>query len=308
MKKLRHILLLFCLFSLSACLIDKDPLETRSQTMLVEPGDIVVVSFLTDTLLVYGRNGTLKRSLYQLEVAADTINGIAWSSSTNEILLSIDGTPDRIEAFSVVTGRVRNFYNNILYFAGAPGAIAQLRDSRDIIASEGATIERFSATGIREVHTGVWPSNIIANTTQISSLSSGNWLACSTAAGVAIIPDSTTSLSAIATVTGPAGATVAQGCAELSNGNIVVSWAGASDFIYTYDSSLGNGTAIVDNVQSTFQDPRGIAIGENDEIYVADAARNRIVQLDATGEVIREFGGGVLNQPRHILVVPQFRP
>jgi hypothetical protein len=55
-----------------------------------------------------------------------------------------------------------------------------------------------------------------------------------------------------------------------------------------------------------FGDPRGIAIGENDEIYVAEGTRNVIVELDTLGNVIREFGNAYLQSPRALIVIPAF--
>lgn len=268
-----------------------------------------MVSFNADSVVIFDSAGNLKRVLYQVPTAIDTIGGIAWNGATNEILLSIDGTPDRIEAVSVLTGISRSFYNNTTLFTGTPLGIAYLPISGDVIASEGATIERFTSSGIREVHGAIWPTNVHANASQIIPLANGNWLSCSSSAGVRITPDSITALGAIATATGPTGATISFGCAELSNGTIVVAWNGAAaDHVYTYAPDLSGGTAIVNNNQSLLSDPRGVAIGENDEIYIADGTRNVIVQLDASGNVIREFGNSILNSPRHLLVIPSFTP
>lgn len=308
MKMLNTFLFLISLLTLTSCLIDQDPKATNS-SLLVARGDIAVVSVNTDSVIIFDSNGNLKRVLYQVPTAADTIAGIAWNSTTNEILITIDGTPDRIEAISILTGLSRSFYNNVAFFTGTPLSIAQLPVSGDIIASEGATIERFSTSGIRETYGAIWPTNVQANSQQISPLSTGNFIQCSSSAGVRITPDSTTSLAAVATVTGPVGATASYGCNELSDGTIVVSWAGAAaDYIYTYSPTLTGPTAIINNMQSLLSDPRQIAVGENDEIYVADAARNLVVQLDASGNVIRQFGNSVLSSPRYLLVIPAITP
>lgn len=303
-----NIVALFLLCFLSACIVDQEPEPTNSE-LLVTRGDIVVVSYNTDTLAVFDQSGSFKRILYQVPTAADNIAGIAWLETSNEILISIDGTPDRIEAISILTGDSRNFYNNVTYFTGTPLGLTQLKNSTDVIASEGATIERFNASGIRETFGAIWPANVHANATSIQGLANGNWLSCSSSAGLRISPDSTSALAAIATATGPVGATASYGCHELSNGTIVVSWNGAAaDHVYTYSATLTGATAIVNNIQSTLSDPRGVAIGENDEIYVADATQNKIVEMDSSGNVIRQFGNGILNAPRHVLVVPAFSP
>ncbi len=209
---------------------------------------------------------------------------------------------------SVITGTSRNFYNNVTFYTGTSLALVQLKTSSDVIVSEGATIERFTTEGIRETW-AVWPATVHANSQQIAALASGNWLSCSSTAGLRISPDSTTALAAVVTQTGPVGATASYGCAELSDGTLVVSWNGAAvDYVYTYNSSLAGGTAIINNVQSTFSDPRGIAVGENDQIYIVDGTMNKVVELDMSGNVIRQFGTSILNAPRFILVVPALNP
>lgn len=307
-KFLSNLFLLTLILSCSGCLIKEEPKATYSE-LLVTRGDIVVASFTSDSLVVFGPDGTFKRVLYQLPNPTwDAITGITWLAETNEVLIAIDGTPDRVEAFSILTGLVRNFYLNGTYLTGTPLLIAQLKNSGDVIVSEGATIERFSYTGLREIWTTIWPTNVHANSQQLVGLSNGNWLSCSstTLSGIRITPDSTTDLTAAATATSAIVATTqSYGCGELSDGTIVVAWNGTSDAIQTYSSTLTGATTIISNAM-VFTDPRGIAIGEGDEIYVADASRNMIVEIDRSGNVIREFGKSYLQSPRAIMVVPAF--
>jgi hypothetical protein len=305
-KFLSNFYLFALILSCSGCLIKEEPKATYSE-LLVTRGDIVVASFTSDSLVVFGPDGTFKRVLYQLpNTVGDTITGITWLEETNEILIAVDGTPDRVDALSVLTGISRNFYNNTTYLTGTPLLIAQLKTSSDVIVSEGATIERFSYNGIRETWTTIWPTNVHANAQQLVALTNGNFLSCSSTAGLRITPDSTTVLTAVATASSAIVATTASyGCGALSDGTIVVAWNGTSDAIQTYSSTLTGATTIVSNAV-VFGDPRGIAIGEGDEIYVADAARNMIVEIDSTGNIIREFGNSYLQSPRAIMVVPAF--
>ena len=311
-KNIQTILYLFTLTMLTACLTDSKPKATNSD-LLVTRGDLIVVSFNTDSLVVFDSQGKLKRVLYTLaNPAGDSIGGIGWLADTNEVLIAVDGTPDRIEAISIVTGLARNFYLNTANFTGTMIGIAQLKGaSTDVIATEGTTLERFNAAGIRRTNGANWPLTIAAphtNHQQIIGLSTGNWLSCSgTATATTRITTAafTTAPTQVASVTAPAGTTLAQGCNELSDGRIVVSWAGAAtDIITVYSSTLTAGVNIVNNIQSTFSDPRNVAVGEYDEIYIPDATRNMIVQIDDTGTVIKEFGNSVLNSPRAIMVVP----
>ncbi len=165
--------------------------------------------------------------------------------------------------------------------------------------SEGPTIERFSVNGIRETWTTIWPTSVHLNTQQLVGLSNGKWLSCSSTAGLRVTPDSTTSLTATATVTSLIAATTA------TYGWIVVGWNGTTDTIQTYTSTLTGATTLISNT-AVFGDPRGIAIGENDEIYVAEGTRNVIVELDTLGNVIREFGNAYLQSPRALIVIPAF--
>ena len=267
----------------------------------------MVASFTSDSLVVFDADGTFKKVLYQLpNTVGDAIAGLAWLPDTNEILISVDGTPDRIDAFSVVNGTVRTFYTNTTYLTGTPLGIAQLKDSSDIIISEGATIERFSPNGIRETWTTIWPTNVHANSQQLVGLSTGNWLSCSSTAGLRLSPDSVTNLTAVATaVSGIAATTASYGCAELSDGRIVVGFNGTTDTLRIYDAGISTYSLLISNL-TTLGDPRGIAIGEDDEIYVADATRNMIVELDTDGNVVREFGNSYLQSPRSLIVIPDF--
>lgn len=266
----------------------------------------MATSVTSDSVVVFSPNGTFKRVLYQLPVTADAIGGIAWLGETNEILITVNGTPDRIDAVNVSTGAVRSFYTNTTYYTGTPLSIAVLPDSGDVISSEGATIERFSPNGIRETWTTIWPTNVHTNSQQLVGLSTGNWLSCSSTAGLRISPDSTTDLTAVATATSAIGATTASyGCGELSDGTIVVAWNGTSDAIQTYSSTLTGATTLISNA-AVFGNPRGIAIGPNDEIYVAETTRNLIIQIDTDGNVVREFGNSYLQAPSHLIVIPAF--
>lgn len=289
------------LLLVSACLLQEDPKPTSSN-LLVQTGDLVVVSFTNDTLVVFDSKGNLKRTLYTLANTAESITGITWLSSSNEILISIDGGTDRIEAISIIDGTSRYFYLNTTYYTGTLLGIGEING--DIVANETATLERFNSNGIRKTGTA-WPG-AVPSVQKAMTLANGDWLSCSSTAGLRVNPDSMTSIAATSSLASQGGIAASWGCGQLSNGRIVASWNGASDYVYSYNETLADPVALVDNVASTLSDPRGVGIGPDDEIYVADATGNKIVQLDADGEVIRVFGTNVLQGPRHVLVVPEF--
>jgi hypothetical protein len=299
---------LFLLCFLTSCLVKDDPKPTYSELMVAR-GDLVVTSFTNDSLVVFSSNGTFKKVLYQLPNAvSDSISTISWLPETNEILMAIEGTPDRVDAFSVVTGNVRNFYINTTYLTGTILGITQLKNSSDILVSEGTTVERFSSNGTRETWTTIWPSNVHANNQQLVGLSTGRWLSCSSTVGVRIYPDSTTAMAVVSSVTGAIAATTASfGCGELSDGRIVVAWNGTNDALQVYSATLTGVQTMFANNPAVLADPRGLAIGENDEIYVTDGTRNVVVEIDpATNEKVREFGNQYLQSPRSILIIPDF--
>lgn len=297
---------LFLLCFLTSCLVKQDPEPTHSELMVTR-GDLVVTSYTNDSLVSFKENGSFKKVLYQLPNAADNITTITWLPQTNEILMAIEGTPDRVDAYSVVTGTVRNFYINTTYLTGTIMGITQLKNSGDVLVSESTTIERFSNNGTRETWATIWPSNVHTANQQLVGLSTGNWLSCTTALGVRVYPDSTTAMAVVSSVTSAiAATTMASGCGELSDGRIVVGWNGTSDALQVYSATLTGVATMFANNPSVLSDPRGIAIGENDEIYVADGTRNVVVEINpATNEKVREFGNQYLQSPRSILVIPE---
>ena len=309
-KPFSQFIQLLILLSLASCLVKEDPEPTHSD-LLVTRGDLVVTSFTSDSLVVFDQKGGFKKVLYQLpNPVGDSITTITWLPQTNEILMAIDGTPDRIDALSVVTGSVRNFYVNTTYLTGTILGLGLLKNSNDVIVSEGATIERFSVNGTRETWTTIWPTNLHASSQHLQGLSTGSWLSCSSVAAnaVRVIPDSTTSVVATANVASAiAATTAAYGCGELSDGRIIVAWNGTSDAIQSYSPTLTGVATVFANNPAVLSDPRGLAIGENDEIYVTDATRNMVIEIDpSTGEKVREFGRSYLQSPRSIIVIPDF--
>ncbi len=266
----------------------------------------MVASLVTDSVYQFDSNGTFKRILYRLPLVAETIGALGWSDSTNELLVAIDGTPDRVVAISTIDGSAREVIKN----AGLTGtirAVTQLKDSRDYIVSEGATIERFNEYGQRLTFGAVWPSSVHANAQTFVGLDDGNWLSCSSSLGVRIFADTTTAIPTVATLAAPAGTTGSYGCAASPSGTIAVSWFnGTTDYLSVYNSTLGSETHIVNNNQGILGDPRGVGIMRNGDIVVADYTKDYVLRVTSSGTQVGIIGQGIMDAPYAVLVVPEF--
>lgn len=153
--------------------------------------------------------------------------------STNEILVAVEGTPDRVEAVSLRDASKRVLYANA-QLTGTIRNVTQLFDSRSLLVSETNSLERFNEVGLREAYGTapvIWPSAVMGTTLQdVKALSDGGWVGASSTntIGVRKFPDSIAVFAASATALPPAGTTSAHGVAELANGQILVSWEGAA--------------------------------------------------------------------------------
>jgi hypothetical protein len=306
---MKRLTLFLVLISLASCL----PLPEKSKATLsssyVSPDDILVASLVTDSIYQFNSNGDFIRILYRLPLVAETIGGLSWAHSTNEILVAIDGTPDRVVAISTIDGSARDIAKD----AGLTGTIrsvTQLTDSRDIIVSEGATIERFNEYGQRLTYGSIWPSSVHANSQHIVPLDNGSWLSCSSTAGIRIFPDSVTTFTPTSTIaSAPAGTTGSYGCAVTASGEVIVSWYGAStDYLTKYSSTLTNETHLVNNNQGILADPRGVGVMRNGDIVVADYTKDYLLRLNSSGTQIGVIGLGIMDAPYSVLVVPGFSP
>jgi hypothetical protein len=300
--------LLLILYFCSSCLPLPEESDPTSSSLFVSPGDILVSSVTLDTVFVLDSEGIYKRILWRTTRTTEVINGLGWMHSTNEILIAVDGTPDRIVAVSVVDGRERVIINDT-NLNGTVRGVTQLYNSRDIISSKGTSLERFNEYSIRQTFAGVWPSSAIANSTSILALENGNWISTSLANGVRLFPDSVSAFTPVAQATAPANTAASYGVAQTSNGGFVVSWEGSTaDYLSLYNSDLSFNRHIIDNNQGLLIAPRGVAVKPNGNFLVADQTRQYIVEVTPSGQVIKLIGQGFLNTPYALLIVPNFSP
>ena len=305
MRKLIFILL----FSFASCLPIPEKSEATLSANYIATDDILVASQVTDSIYQFNSNGDFIRILYRLPLVAETIGGLSWAYTTNEVLVAIDGTPDRVVAISTIDGSARDIAKDAA-LTGTIRSVTQLVDSRDIIVSEGTTIERFNEYGLRLTYGTVWPTSSHANSQHIVPLENGSWLSCSSTAEVRIFPDSVSTFTASSSITtAPTGTTGSYGCAVTNTGEVIVSWYGTStDYLSKYSSTLTNQTHLINNNQGILADPRGVGVMRNGDIVVADFTKDYLVKVTSSGSLLKIIGQGIMDAPYSVLVIPEFSP
>lgn len=297
-------LILPLLLLLTSCLPEES--KPTSSSLYVAAGDILITSTLVDVVHQFDKDGNYIRQLWRTNLASEVVGGLGWAHSTNEILISINGTPDRVVAVSVIDGRERVLAVDA-NLNGTPAGVTQLTDSRDIIVTEGATIERFSEAGLRETF-AVWPA-ALPNVQAIQALDDGTWVTASTSTAVRLYNDSTTSVAPIATATAPVGTTGAYGVVQLRNGKFLTSWeGGAADYLSVYNADLTFDRHIIGIDQALLINPRGVAEKKNGNFLVADTTRDYVIEVTPAGDFVKFIGQGILDGAYAVFVVPDFSP
>ncbi|MCT4642368.1 MAG: hypothetical protein N4A33_08735 [Bacteriovoracaceae bacterium] len=295
---MRHIISnILILLSLSSCFLLKEQLSTTSN-LHINKGDIVLTSLNARDVHSINPQTLENKQLSQFDRITDRGRGLFWNKNTYELLVVVDGR-DRVEAISAIDGSSRDFIidGNL---NGTIRGMTQL-DTGEYLIIESNGLERFSQAGLR-ITGGGWPLNLSGAGYQVSTLTNGNILVCVGGAidQVQIRDPSTGAL--LFSDNGPGGHNPT-GCKERSDGTIAVSFNGGTDQVWLYndDLSVGSAIALNSNLGNIMSNPQGIAIAENDNIYVSDATHNHILELNSNGELIRAFG--VLSYASDIIVI-----
>lgn len=285
-----------------------DPVvETRSsQAFLIKPGDIIVTSQTSDSLVQLDSDGNFKSILHTLPVATDSIHSVAFKSDTKEIIFTINGTA-RVGAISVVDGAFRTFILNV-NLTGALRGLAQLPGG-DILIAEANNVERFSSEGVRRtLVSGVtWPNTLGATAApeQIHIAANGDIIVCGSA-NVNRFTQNAVRVGA-AVVSAIAATTTATGCIEMTNGSIATAFSGTTD---TYRSVAS--TMLQASIATIYSDlaylstPRWLTQNLSGNLLSADSALNQIVEFTPTGSFVRTLGGSVVVAPNAVFSVPNY--
>lgn len=289
------------LISLIACI--KNPKESSSSDgAIMQPGDIVVTSTTADSVLLLDKDGNFKKLLLNLDNNLEIPYGLDWNPFTYEIIVSINGSPDRLMGISALDGTVREVVRNTAFNGNAFGvAVTALGE---YLAIESNSIEKFTATGSR-INNGTFPkANIMSNLAQIRSLSAGGFVLCANGTDrVRTYNDSATQQNE--TQSGIAGTTNAYGCAESPDGTIAASWDGTTDTIALYSSDLS--TEVMAFADSSYLNaPRGVTVKADGNILAADAGYEWIVEVTPAGEFVRTLGSGLIADPYQVIEIPSY--
>ncbi len=299
-----NIRVLFYIIFLSVLVsCNQDPVPTESDsTAIVSEGDIVVANTASDSVVVLNPDGSYKRVILQLDPSIDSPYGVAWSADTQEILVSVNGSPDRIIAINASSGVTRTLESN-----GLVGNVRQLGvlSNGDVVIIESNNLERYTIAGARV--TSGWPVTNLQNTLEgLRISSSGNIIACSRVDDEVGVYDDDGVVVHAAINSGIGGTTDCYGVEELGNGNIAVSWVGTADTIAIYTSDLTTEVATYSAIE-VIGNPRAIAkTVDGTQFYVLDGTYNNIHLFDNDGTYVQEINPGVLSAPNDILVIPSF--
>lgn len=295
---------IICLFVTISCeSITESPIATKnSDGAILKTGDIVVTSNVSDSAIVLDQNGNFKSVLFNADNSLEQVTGITWNAETSEVVIVINGSPDRVIGISAIDGSEREIIRSA-FLNGNTYGVTIMPDG-DYIVVESNNLERFTSTGTR-VNDGDFPkASIMTTMQQLNPLSSGDFVACATGSDrVRIYNDAGVQQQERAS--GIASTTNSYGCGELPNGNIVSTWDGTNDSVTIYDSTLGTELFRYSDT-GTLNAPRGIGIKANGNILVTDAGFDRIIELNSEAEFVRIFASAFLSDPYQIIEIPQF--
>lgn len=261
-------------------------------------GDLVVSNSGSDAVLVLDAAGNYKSVAYNVVNSAESVYGLHWNATTNELLIAVDGA-DRVVAVSAADCKSRD----VILDGNLSGNLRGLTRlaSGDLLIVETSAIERFSWSGIR-VTSGAWPKTLQTNSSGISAIPSGGFVLCSTGADVVRTYDDAGTQVATKT-SGIAATTDAADCKVLADGSIATVWSGTTDTLAIYPSNLGTEIMTFSDL-GVLSTPGGMAQRSNGNILVLDRVLNWIVEISPLGALVGTLGDTVLSTPEYILVIP----
>jgi hypothetical protein len=270
-------------------------------------GDLVVTNYSGDSAILLDSDGNFKEMLYNVDNNQEQVVGVGWNAITNEVILTINGFPDRIMGISATDGTERVVVQNV-QFSGNTFGVA-VNSSGDFWAIESHQIEKFNSLGNR-INDGTFPTGTLFNNlAQINPLSAGGFVVCGYGGDLVATYDGTAT-QINNTASGIGGTTNGYGCDELADGSIVTAWEGTTDTISIYNSTLGSSLATFTD-STVLSSPRGVEVKSNGNILVTDVGYHYLIELsyDSVGGTltfVRNLGGGLLNYPWQVVEIPSY--
>ncbi|WP_413289098.1 hypothetical protein [Bdellovibrio sp. HCB337] len=275
---------------------------------MIQSGDIIVSNSGADSVLLFDSTGVFKDVIFEIStVNGEAITGISENTLTGEILIAVDGTPDRVMAVKKSDLTSREFIRDATNFTGTIRGIAYLT-SGDTLAVETSNLEKFDSMGYR-VTTGSWPKALQTTGSGVDALTGGGFIHCSTGSDVIRTYDATgTQVATLAS--GIAATTDAADCKTAPDGDVVVAWSGTTDTVRKYSSSLAATTWSYSSL-TILSTPSGIAVRANGNVLAMDSVLNHVVEIafdgtNAVGTIMRGDAVDIddmLGTPQFIWVV-----
>lgn len=270
-------------------------------------GNILIANNTSRTVVMFDSNMNYIKHVIQLP-AANVPASIAYFDS-DEILVAVEGTPDRAIRVSLSDGSYTTPILDSTNFTGTVKGIARLT-SGDIISSDattGAHLEKFTTAGTRV--TAGFPFTLLNTLVQIHPLPSGNFVACAAGSGdiVRVYTSAGAGVYAGATATSPVPSLGAahdgNGCVANSSSQVAVSWSGATDTVRLYAADLSATVWSFTNAGLTTPGP--LAVRPNDNILAADSVTGVIYEIGATsGSLVTQYSSPYVDIPNGMLVMP----
>lgn len=213
------------------------------------------------------------------------------------ILVTIDGTPDRVDKINLRTGTVyTGFILDSTNLTGTIKGITRLTGG-DIVVSDNATgahLERFAVGSSGFVrYTVGWPATVLNTTQRLSRLAGNSFLACAAGTSdVVRIYSNVAALVASASATAPAPSLGAAhdvtGCVADSLGRIIVAFSGATDTIRQFNSAL-SATQWSYSDAARLPSPVSVGVRPNGNVLAVDA-NNQVVEINgADGSFVTSY-------------------
>lgn len=278
--------------------------ESESTSVVVSSGDIIISNQGADTVLLFDSTGVFKSVLYEIStVNGEALTGISENTVTGEILIAVDGSPDRVMAIKKSDLSSRQFIKDATNFTGTIRGVAYLTSGETVVV-ETNNVEKFDSVGYRTT-AGSWPKALQTTGSGIDAMTGGGFVHCSTGSDVVRTYDA--SGTQVATVSsGIASTTDAPDCRSTPDGGIVASWSGTTDTIRKYSANLSTVQWSYSS-PSVLSSPTGLAVRANGNVLALDSVLNHVVEISFNGTTASgTILGGAAVDIDNMLSTPQF--
>ncbi len=275
-------------------------------------GYVLLANTATRSVSIYDSSFTESTArVLKIYPTANTPSSLARYDGEN-VLVTVDGTPDRVDKINLRTGEVLTGYiMDSTNLTGAIKGISRLSGG-DIVVSDnstGAHLERFSVGSSSFVrYTVGWPATLLNTTQRIFPLQGDSFLACAGGTSdVVRMYSNVAAQLASASATAPAPSLGAAhdvtGCVADSAGRIAVTFNGATDTVRLFSSNLST-TVWSFSDAARLPNPVSLGVRSNGNFLAVDAS-NQVLEISGTdGTLVTSFTPQLAATVSQILVMP----